>query len=169
MEVMILEDGKEQWTQQESVLGALLEVQERPVRAVLIFSRSSDLEEHELAVAIRLMRLLTCNGAELVAATPHPTAGWLRAVMEAGASRALVLERDGFVSGVPVDLSQARVIEDDICPMLHARTVQGITASVCGEYCDKRVLARRCLKQWCLARWKECPELGRQADCRGQD
>lgn len=115
-------------------------------------------EDEQLLALIRLIRRLGQGRVVVIAASQHPSACWRNSVLQAGADMALfvpALEKHGRQDINP--LRDSLELGDSVCPELHARSVSGVTVSVCGRHQDRMVLARHHFDCWCLRTKDRCP------------
>lgn len=127
------------------------------VRMLLVIG-SERADDEQLFATIRLARRLVGGSVKVIAGNVHPSAGWLASVHQAGVDQALLVPKPQKWRwpGGPL-LDNAVELDSSLCPELHVRDEQKVTASVCGRYLDRMVLTRRHFDRWCLAKKEDCP------------
>jgi len=156
MEFWIRSDGADTWKVMEGHLQALDLLCRHPDHrgAVVTLDPVRDLEE--LAAFLRLSDRCEAPPGRITVLTPHPTARWLRSLVDAGFGEIGLAVADRPTFEAPPDST----LEDQLertCPQLHVARHRGRVLSVCGTHEDRMVLSSRHVDSWCLHADRPCP------------
>lgn len=143
------------WTPWSDVSRGLASLLDAPNAQVLLLTEAPEAEHDLLVAALRLVHALAANGAEVVVASPHPSADLIESLAPCGVDQVWVVERrNAQQASTLVNIS---ALGQGVCSELHAKTEDGTTISVCGCRRDRMVLARHHLNRWCLGNKESCP------------
>ncbi len=150
------EDGAwRRWSHPSLALDAIASSRTNVRKLLLVQTDARD--DERLLAMIRLARRLAASALRVAAAHAHPSRAWAEAVAAAGAEQAMFVPRSDGELFVKDPLSGAELLDEGLCPALHARRAERGTLSVCGRHRDRMVLAPRHFGRWCLRGKHACP------------
>lgn len=155
MEIRTKRTDEASWTEWPDLAHGLLSLLESDDVQVMLFTEDPEIERDLVAAALRLTRAVAREGTDVIVASPHPSAEWIRSLRALSPAAVWALTRHGNGELAPIEVSTD--VARGVCPELHSRTNGHTTASVCGRCGDRLVLGSRHLERWCLGDPSRCP------------
>ena len=142
------------WTSCPSILGGLENISSSQCREILLYSDSLPEDIGEIESFLRLASRLNLNADNIIAATPHPSVGSLRALHSAGIKTLMITTITGskFETGDTYSLEN---ISSTCCDLLHYRADKQ-PLSVCGAHEDRMVVGIKHIQDFCFKNHAAC-------------